>query len=98
MRVNTPDNNINKIKNAIIQNFPELIDDGEVESGTYEWNELLAIALTVNGLNMNSDELRLAMDGEAPYAQRLDDFIEKNKLKYISDLAKALERLNIEIV
>jgi hypothetical protein len=84
-----------QIEQAIREEYPEIIEDGEIETGTEEWLFLLQLALKVYGLNIaNGYDILKAMDGEGPYVKQ----IERLGNSYVNDLEKALENLGIEII
>jgi hypothetical protein len=90
-------NNSNKasqIEALIKQEYPEIINDGEIEKGTEEWLFLLQLALKVYGLNIaNEYDILKAVDGKGPYAKQVANL----GYGYVSDLEQALENLGVEV-
>ena len=87
-------NKTSQIEALIKQEYPEIINDGEVEQGTEEWLFLLQLALKVYGLNIaNEYDILKATDGEGPYAKQLANL----GYGYVSDLEQALENLGVEV-
>jgi hypothetical protein len=83
-----------QIEALLKQEYPEIINDGEVEKGTEEWLFLLQLALKVYGLNIaNEYDILKAVDGEGPYAKQVANL----GYGYVSDLEQALENLGVEV-
>jgi hypothetical protein len=84
-----------QIEQAIREEYPEIIEDGEIETGTEEWLFLIQLALKVYGVNIPDEyDILKAIDGEGPYAKR----VKKIGDSYANDLEKALENLGVEII
>jgi hypothetical protein len=84
-----------QIEQAIRKEYPEIVEDGEIETGTEEWLFLLQLALKVYGVNIpDKYDILQAIDGEGPYAEQ----IEKLNNSYSNDLTKALENLGIKMI
>jgi hypothetical protein len=87
-------NKISQIEALIKQEYPEIINDGEIEKGTEEWLFLLQLALKVYGLNIaNEYDILKAVDGKGPYAKQIANL----GYGYVSDLEQALENLGVEV-
>jgi hypothetical protein len=91
---------VEKIKEKIQQEYPNIINDGTVEKGTEEWLFLLQLSLKTFGVNVEDpfDILKVDLDkmdnGEFnDLAQEMDDL----GYAYVTDLEKALEELGIEV-
>ena len=83
-----------QIKTLIQQEYPEIIQSGEIETGTEEWLFLLQLALKVYGLNIpNEYDILKAIDGKGPYAKQIANL----NYKYSSDLEQALEELGVKV-
>jgi hypothetical protein len=83
-----------QIEALLKQEYPEIINDGEVEKGTEEWLFLLQLALKVYGLNIaNEYDILKATDGKGPYAKQIANL----GYGYVSDLEQALENLGVEV-
>jgi len=91
---------VEKIKEKIQQEYPEIIEKGTVEKGTEEWLFLLELSLKTFGIYVKDpyDILKVDLDkmdnGEFDdLAQEMDD----NGNAYVTDLEKALEELGVEV-
>ena len=91
---------VEKIKEKIQQEYPEIIEKRTVEKGTEEWLFLLQLSLKTFGINVEDayDILKVDLDkmdnGELDWlAQEMDD----NGNSYVTDLEKALEELGVEV-
>jgi len=91
---------VEKIKEKIQQEYPDIINDGEIEKGTEEWLFLLELSLKTFGINVEDpyDILKVDLDkmdnGELDdLAQEMDD----NGNAYITDLEQALKELGVEV-
>ena len=88
------ENKASRIETMIQQEYPEIIQSGEVEQGTEEWLFLLQLALKAYGINIENEyDILKATNGEGPYAQQIENL----NYKHISDLETALENLGVEV-
>jgi len=88
------ENRASQIITLIQQEYPEIIEDGEVEKGTEEWLFLIQLALKTYGVDIeDAFDILDALDGEGPYAQQIEDL----DYQHINDLETALEDLGIEV-
>jgi hypothetical protein len=86
---------LSQIETSIQQEYPEIIEDGEIETGTEEWLFLLQLAFKTYGLNIaNEYDIFKAINGKGPYAQQVKD------LGYtpIRALEAALKNLGVDII
>jgi hypothetical protein len=93
---------VEKIKEKIQQEYPEIIEKGTVEKGTEEWLFLLELSLKTFGIYVKDpydilDILKVDLDkmdnGKFDdLAQDIDDLGNS----YVTDLEKALEELGVE--
>lgn len=89
------ENELSQIETSIQQEYPEIVNSGEIEQGTEEWLFLLQLAYKVYGLNIaNEYDISKAIDGKGPYAQQVKDLGSSP----ISDLETALENLGVNII
>jgi hypothetical protein len=91
---------VEKIKEKIQQEYPNIINHGTVEKGTEEWLFLLELSLKTFGVYVKDpyDILKVDLDkmdnGEFDnLAQEMDDLGNS----YVTDLEKALEELGVEV-
>ena len=88
------ENKASRIETMIQQEYPEIIQSGEVEQGTEEWLFLIQLALKAYGINIeDEDDILAATDGEGPYAEQIANL----NYEHISDLETALENLGVEV-
>jgi hypothetical protein len=92
MQVKSPDK-ATQIKALIQKEYPEVIDDGTVETGTDEWLSLLQLALKAYGINLENSYDFLFYE-KGPYAKQID----RLNYSYVRDLETALENLGVEII
>jgi hypothetical protein len=92
IKVNKPDR-MNRIKTLIQEEYPEIVEDGDIETGTEEWLFLLQLVYKVYGLNIE-DAFDIIDDENIELNQQMED------LGYgpVSDLEQALEELGVEII
>ena len=86
---------LSQIETSIQQEYPEIIEDGEIETGTEEWLFLLQLAFKTYGLNIADEyDILKAINGKGPYAQQVKD------LGYtpIRALEAALKNLGVDII
>lgn len=88
------ENKASRIETMIQQEYPQIIEDGEVEQGTEEWLFLIQLALKAYGINIEDEsDILAAIDGEGPYAEQIENL----DYEHISDLETALENLGVEV-
>jgi hypothetical protein len=88
------ENKASRIETMIQQEYPQIIEGGEVEQGTEEWLFLIQLALKAYGINIENEyDILAAIDGEGPYAEQIENL----DYEHISDLETALENLGVEV-
>lgn len=84
---------IEQIKNQITNEYPEFIEDGELETGTEEWLELLQLTLKLYGIDVKDSYDMLNMEN-MPYWKEID----KLGYTYVINLQIALDELKIDLI
>ena len=84
---------IEQIKNQITNEYPEFIEDGELETGTEEWLELLQLTLKLYGIDVKDPYDMLNMEN-MPYWKEID----KLGYTYVINLQIALDELKIDLI
>ena len=89
--------NVENVKTMLQQDYQDIIDDGEVETGTEEWLCLLEVALKVNGVVL--DDMYDILNEDEKYIKypKLKE-LDENGYVYVNELNTALEELGVEFI
>lgn len=85
IKVNAPGGKLSQVINQIKSKYPEIVDDGEVETGTDDWFDLMSLVVKV-------------FTGEDVDMFEIEDISEIYTLEMGTTLEKALEKLNVEMI